>query len=72
MRSHEWIDERSLALHEAVAAKLEREPQLLDIARANLQRWTATGSSKPLRAEQCVDQIHEQAHRSDTRDDVIH
>lgn len=39
MRSHEWIDQRSLALHEAVAAKLEADPALLDVARANLQRW---------------------------------
>jgi hypothetical protein len=41
MRSHEWIDERSLALHEAVAARLEAQPQLLEVARANLQRWLA-------------------------------
>jgi hypothetical protein len=41
MRSHEWIDERSLALHEAVAAKLEAQPQLLEVARANLKRWLA-------------------------------
>jgi hypothetical protein len=39
MRSHEWIDQRSLALHEAVAAKLEADPRLLDEARANLERW---------------------------------
>jgi len=42
MRSHEWIDRRSLALHEAVAAKLEANPALLGIARANLQRWLGT------------------------------
>jgi hypothetical protein len=41
VRSHEWIDARSLALHEAVAAKLEARPQLLDVARANLARWLA-------------------------------
>ena len=39
MRSHQWIDQRSLALHEAVAAKLEAQPHLLEIARTNLQRW---------------------------------
>lgn len=39
MRAHEWIDRRSLALHDAVAAKLEAQPELLDLARANLQRW---------------------------------
>lgn len=39
MRSHEWIDRRSLALHEVVAAKLESDPALVDVARANLRRW---------------------------------
>jgi len=39
VRSHQWIDQRSLALHEAVAAKLEAHPQLLDVARRNLERW---------------------------------
>lgn len=42
VRSHQWIDQRSLALHEAVAAKLEADPTLLDVARANLQRWLST------------------------------
>jgi hypothetical protein len=41
MRTHDWIDRRSLALHEAVAAKLERQPELLDVARRNLARWLA-------------------------------
>lgn len=49
MRSHEWIDQRSLALHAAVAAKLEARPQLLDVARANLQRWLASGPVAALR-----------------------
>jgi len=49
MRSHEWIDRRSLALHEAVATKLEAQPQLLDVARANLQRWLRTNPSAALR-----------------------
>jgi hypothetical protein len=39
VRSHLWIDRRSLALHEAVAAKIEARPELLDAARANLARW---------------------------------
>ena len=49
VRAHEWIDRRSLALHEAVAAKLEAEPQLLDVARANLQRWLSTNPASALR-----------------------
>jgi len=39
VRSHQWIKQRSLALHEAVAATLEAHPQLLDVARRNLERW---------------------------------
>jgi hypothetical protein len=39
VRSHQWIDRRSLALHEAVAAKLAEDPGVLDLARANLRRW---------------------------------
>jgi hypothetical protein len=46
VRSHEWIDQRSLALHEAVAAKLEADPTLLNVARANLHRWLST-SARP-------------------------
>jgi hypothetical protein len=49
MRSHQWIDERSLALHEAVAARLEAEPQLLEVARANLKRWLAARPAAALR-----------------------
>ena len=42
VRSHEWIDRRSLALHEAVAAKLEADPRLLEVARGNVVRWLST------------------------------
>jgi predicted NAD/FAD-dependent oxidoreductase len=49
VRAHEWIDRRSLARHEAVAAKLEAQPQLLEVARANLQRWLSTNSTAALR-----------------------
>ena len=48
MRSHEWLDRRSLALHEAVAAKLQANPQLLAVARSNLERWLQAGSRTPL------------------------
>jgi hypothetical protein len=40
VRSHQWIDQRSLALHAAVAAKIEAQPHLLDVARRNLERWS--------------------------------
>jgi hypothetical protein len=48
MRTHEWIDQRSLALHAAVAARLEAQPQLLEVARANLRRWLATSPAAAL------------------------
>jgi hypothetical protein len=48
MRSHDWIDRRSLALHEEVARKLEAASDLLDLARTNLARWLSTNSSEAL------------------------
>lgn len=42
-RTHDWIDERSLALHRAVAAHWQAEPEVvLAKAKANLARWLAT------------------------------
>lgn len=38
-RSHQWIDGRSLALHEEVARLLEEQPELLAKAKSNLARW---------------------------------
>jgi len=54
MRSHEWIDRRSLALHEAVAARIEAEPELLELARTNLRRWLAAGGPPVLEEWQRV------------------
>lgn len=39
--SHRKIDERSVALHLAIAEKLRSRPELLEIARDNLDRWYA-------------------------------
>ena len=39
MRSHEWIDQRSLALDRGVAKKLRAQPALLGRARTTLERW---------------------------------
>ncbi|HEY2013683.1 MAG TPA: hypothetical protein VGH38_09300 [Bryobacteraceae bacterium] len=48
LRGHQRIDQRSLALHRAIAEKLRRHPELLDIARDNLHRWSqARGRSQP-------------------------
>ncbi len=47
-QGHERIDQRSLALHHAVAEKLRAQPALVCIARENLERWAATaGRSTP-------------------------
>jgi hypothetical protein len=57
VRSHAWIDRRSAALHEAVAARLEARPDLLEVARRNLSRWLETSPSGALREwQQLLDQ----------------
>jgi hypothetical protein len=40
VRSHDWIDRRSLALHAAVATKLEEDATVIEMARRNLERWS--------------------------------
>lgn len=40
---HERNEQRSLALHRMIADKLRRQPELLQIPRANLERWIARG-----------------------------
>jgi hypothetical protein len=45
-RAHEWINQRSLALDEAVAAKLCAQPELLEVANANLARWAEQRGGK--------------------------
>ena len=48
LRGHQRIDQRSLALHRAIAEKLRAQPALLEIARDNLNRWTqAQSRSQP-------------------------
>ena len=49
MRSHQEIDARSLELHRLIAAKVRRDPALLDRVRLTLQRWRDPGN--PSRAE---------------------
>lgn len=38
-RSHEWIDQRSLAMGRAIAGKVRAQPALFQIAKDNLKRW---------------------------------
>ena len=46
-RSHAWIDARSLALAEAVAEKIRRDPALLRRAAGNLARWKRLKGTLP-------------------------
>jgi hypothetical protein len=49
---HTRLDERSLALHQLVAAKVQAAPVLLDRARENLRRWQeASEIASPAHAE---------------------
>ena len=40
--SHERIDQRSIAMHRAIAEKLRANPALLEIAHENITRWAPT------------------------------
>lgn len=42
LQGHGRIDQRSLAMHRAIAEKLRSNPALLAIARDNLDRWSLT------------------------------
>lgn len=43
---HRLLDARSLAMHCMIVQKIERSPELLDIAKRNIERWIAK-SVKP-------------------------
>jgi hypothetical protein len=59
MRSHTDLDRRSLALHQAVAARLRQQPEHWPQVRATLRRWReqVDPRSQPylLRWEQALD-----------------
>jgi len=44
MDAHRRAEQRSLALHQAVAARLIEHPEVLDRARARVAEWLDTGS----------------------------
>jgi processive 1,2-diacylglycerol beta-glucosyltransferase len=46
-RSHEWIDQRSLALDRLIADKLTAQPALLERAMQTLERWIAERQPYP-------------------------
>jgi hypothetical protein len=39
IHSHRLLEARSLAMHVVIAAKIERHPTLLSVARKNMRRW---------------------------------
>jgi hypothetical protein len=45
---HGRLDERSLAMHQLIAAKVQADPALLDKARENVRRWQADEGSPKL------------------------
>jgi hypothetical protein len=45
---HRRLDERSLAMHRLIAAKVEANPALLEKARDNLRRWRESEGSPKL------------------------
>ena len=44
---HRILDARSLAMHCKITQKISRDPDLLDKARANLERWRAKSADPP-------------------------
>lgn len=41
-RRHDWVDERSRALHRRVADRIREDPSLLRIPLGNMDRWETT------------------------------
>jgi acyl-CoA reductase-like NAD-dependent aldehyde dehydrogenase len=39
--SHRLLEARSLAMHAVIARKIERDPKLVEIAKRNVERWSA-------------------------------
>jgi hypothetical protein len=47
MRSHQWINQRSLALDRLIAEKVAAQPKLLQRAVQTLERWIAQREPHP-------------------------
>jgi hypothetical protein len=47
LSGHQRIDARSLAMHRAIAGKVRANPQLVEVARDNIRRWSTTGAASP-------------------------
>jgi hypothetical protein len=48
---HTLAEERSIELHRAVGERLLAQPELVDRARARVQDWIETGSTRPYYAQ---------------------
>lgn len=48
VNGHELAEARSLALHEAIAERLEADPSILERARARVNGWLTSGEVAPL------------------------
>ncbi|MDO9002312.1 MAG: hypothetical protein Q7V20_02520 [Aquabacterium sp.] len=53
MRTHQELDDRSLALHRLIADKIRHDPALFDKARATLDHWRQRVS---IRTQPCLDE----------------
>lgn len=45
---HNRLEERSLALHREIVKRLEKNSQLIEIAKANIERWTKREGDLPV------------------------
>lgn len=53
MRTHQKIDERSLSIHQLIAARIREDPALFDEARVILARWREIVSAN---AQLCLEE----------------
>jgi hypothetical protein len=47
MRTHDWLDRRSLSMDRIIAGKVAAEPELLQTAICTLERWIAAREPEP-------------------------
>lgn len=50
-RRHDWIDERSRALHARIAGRIRAQPELVNAALENLDRWERRRGVQPALSE---------------------
>jgi hypothetical protein len=55
VNAHRLAEERSLALHRAIADRLAAEPSVLERAQARVRRWLDTGEVAPYWAQKWDD-----------------